>query len=190
MGKTLRYVSERAAVTRSMRACVQCVTFLSLPVHADHPSLTQPDASHIRLRVRGLQELDEAVLRRLPKRIYVPLPDATTRRALLAHLLSGPHYRLPPAHLDALVQRTEGYSGSDLAALAREAAMEPLRELPPAAIATVQASKARALSASTLLALRLPATHPTASSQSATPSSKRSASAPESLSRCQHSSLF
>lgn len=89
------------------------------------------------------EELDEAVLRRLPKRILVPLPDAATRAALLSHLLRGPQFRLPAADLDRLVQRTEGYSGSDLAALAREAAMEPLRELPPERIATVQASKAR-----------------------------------------------
>lgn len=33
------------------------------------------------------QELDEAVRRRLTKRIYVPLPDAAGRLAVLAHLL-------------------------------------------------------------------------------------------------------
>ena len=32
-------------------------------------------------------ELDEAVLRRLVKRVYVPLPDAAARRALIIHLL-------------------------------------------------------------------------------------------------------
>lgn len=89
------------------------------------------------------EELDEAVLRRLPKRIFVPLPDAATRRALLQLLLKGPQFRLPAEDVERLVARTEGFSGSDLAALAREAAMEPLRELPPERIATVQASKVR-----------------------------------------------
>lgn len=89
------------------------------------------------------EELDEAVLRRLPKRILVPLPDAAARRALLALLLRGPQFRLPAADAERLVARTEGFSGSDLAALAREAAMEPLRELPLQRIATVHASKAR-----------------------------------------------
>lgn len=32
-------------------------------------------------------ELDEAVLRRLVKRVYVPLPDETARKALIKHLL-------------------------------------------------------------------------------------------------------
>jgi SpoVK/Ycf46/Vps4 family AAA+-type ATPase len=38
-------------------------------------------------------DLDEAVLRRLVKRIYVPLPDSDARRALLVHLIEK-HHRL------------------------------------------------------------------------------------------------
>lgn len=40
------------------------------------------------------EELDSAVRRRLVKRIYVPLPDAEARRALLKNLLKGDDYAL------------------------------------------------------------------------------------------------
>ncbi|KAG2441613.1 hypothetical protein HXX76_003233 [Chlamydomonas incerta] len=73
-------------------------------------------------------ELDEAVRRRLTKRIYVPLPDAAGRLAVLSHLLQGQPHRLSRGDLDVIVRATSGYSASDLAALCKEAAMAPLRE--------------------------------------------------------------
>jgi spastin len=44
-------------------------------------------------------DLDEAVIRRLPTRILVPMPDAAARRALVAGLLKGVPCKLPGAHL-------------------------------------------------------------------------------------------
>ncbi|XP_021904336.1 spastin isoform X2 [Carica papaya] len=90
------------------------------------------------------QELDDAVLRRLVKRIYVPLPDENVRRLLLKHQLRGQTFCLPGRDLERLVRETEGYSGSDLRALCEEAAMMPIREL-GASILTVQADQVRAL---------------------------------------------
>ncbi|KAF8944315.1 hypothetical protein BGZ47_004393 [Haplosporangium gracile] len=75
------------------------------------------------------QELDEAARRRFVKRIYIPLPEAETRRNLLTKLLSGQDYRLSSGELQTLVRQTEGYSGSDLTALAQDAALGPLRSL-------------------------------------------------------------
>ncbi|KAK9829573.1 hypothetical protein WJX72_006559 [[Myrmecia] bisecta] len=88
------------------------------------------------------QELDDAVRRRLTKRIYIPLPDAETRASLIQNLLRNQPVKLRPAELDRIVRCTEGYSGSDLAALCREAAMVPIREL-GSAITTVRPDKVR-----------------------------------------------
>lgn len=75
------------------------------------------------------QELDEAARRRFVKRIYIPLPEAETRLGLLKKLLQGQDYKLSAAEFQNLVQYTEGYSGSDLTALAKDAALGPLRSL-------------------------------------------------------------
>ncbi|KXZ44001.1 hypothetical protein GPECTOR_75g724 [Gonium pectorale] len=93
------------------------------------------------------QELDDAVRRRLTKRIYVPLPDAEGRMAVLAHLLKGQPHRLGRTELSQLVAATAGYSASDLAALCKEAAMAPLRELRPDRLVAVPASELRPLAA-------------------------------------------
>ncbi|OMO78635.1 hypothetical protein CCACVL1_14257 [Corchorus capsularis] len=88
------------------------------------------------------QELDDAVLRRLVKRIYVPLPDENVRRLLLQNKLKGQAFSLPGRDLERLVRETEGYSGSDLQALCEEAAMMPIREL-GSNILTVKANQSK-----------------------------------------------
>ncbi|KAK4872352.1 hypothetical protein RN001_014381 [Aquatica leii] len=77
------------------------------------------------------QELDEAALRRFPKRVYVTLPDADTRCKLLSKLLSKQGCTLSPKEPKRLATLTEGYSGSDLTALAKDAALGPIKELDP-----------------------------------------------------------
>lgn len=73
-------------------------------------------------------ELDGAMLRRLEKRILVPLPEPDARRAMFEELLPSvtDEENLP---YDLLVERTEGYSGSDIRLVCKEAAMQPLRRL-------------------------------------------------------------
>ncbi|KAI5706626.1 hypothetical protein M8J75_009902 [Diaphorina citri] len=89
--------------------------------------------SEHRLLVMGAtnrpQELDEAVLRRFSKRIYVTLPDSKTRKSLLEKLLNKHGNPLSQLELDAVAKLTEGYSGSDLTNLAKDAALGPIREL-------------------------------------------------------------
>ncbi|KAH6595091.1 hypothetical protein BASA50_006077 [Batrachochytrium salamandrivorans] len=75
------------------------------------------------------QELDEAALRRLVKRIYIPLPEASTRSALIKHLLGNHKHSLTDSDIRRLVGASAGYSGSDLTAVAREASLGPIRSL-------------------------------------------------------------
>ncbi|CAH9079504.1 unnamed protein product [Cuscuta europaea] len=73
-------------------------------------------------------ELDAAMLRRLEKRILVPLPEPEARKAMCEELLpSESDGEILP--YDLLVEMTEGYSGSDIRLLCKEAAMQPLRRL-------------------------------------------------------------
>ncbi|XP_038883745.1 katanin p60 ATPase-containing subunit A-like 2 isoform X2 [Benincasa hispida] len=73
-------------------------------------------------------ELDAAMLRRLEKRILVPLPEPEARRAMFEELLP-PQPGNEELPYDILMERTEGYSGSDIRLVCKEAAMQPLRRL-------------------------------------------------------------
>ncbi|KAG7298106.1 hypothetical protein JYU34_018874 [Plutella xylostella] len=90
-------------------------------------------------------ELDEAALRRFPKRVYVSLPDEQTRAALLTRVLSrgAASSAVDDAQVAELAARTEGYSGSDLAALCRDAALGPIRELDPEEVKSLDPSLVR-----------------------------------------------
>lgn len=75
-------------------------------------------------------DIDSAVLRRFPRRILVPLPDEAARRGLLQHLLqkAGKH-SLKSRDVSKLVDRTQGFSCSDISAIAVQASFGPLRAL-------------------------------------------------------------
>ncbi|XP_059656435.1 uncharacterized protein LOC132303264 isoform X2 [Cornus florida] len=73
-------------------------------------------------------DLDDAVIRRLPRRIYVDLPDAGNRVKILRIFLA--QEKLEPGfQFDDLANATEGYSGSDLKNLCIAAAYRPVQEL-------------------------------------------------------------
>ncbi|XP_072978016.1 uncharacterized protein [Typha angustifolia] len=73
-------------------------------------------------------DLDDAVIRRLPRRIYVDLPDAENRVKILRIFLSQENLE-PDFRYDELANATEGYSGSDLKNLCIAAAYRPVQEL-------------------------------------------------------------
>lgn len=116
--------------------------------------LTQFDGvqtnSHDRILVMGATnrpfELDNAALRRFPKRIYIGLPDKTTRLSMLNKLLCNQAHSLRSYQLDDLARLTEGYSGSDLTALAKDASLGPIREQSVERLKTISASSIRPVS--------------------------------------------
>ncbi len=68
-------------------------------------------------------DLDEAVLRRFPRRILVDLPDLDTRTEILEVTLA--ENRLDPSvNLTAIAERLEGYTGSDIKEVCREAVVQ------------------------------------------------------------------
>lgn len=73
--------------------------------------------------------IDEAARRRFVRRQYIPLPEGVVRARQLGTLLSHQKHGLTEEDLESLVDLTEGFSGSDITALAKDAAMGPLRQL-------------------------------------------------------------
>ncbi|XP_027724829.1 katanin p60 ATPase-containing subunit A-like 2 isoform X2 [Vombatus ursinus] len=79
-------------------------------------------------------ELDCAMLRRLEKRILVDLPSKEARQAMICHWLpavsnSGGVELRADLEYGLLSQETEGYSGSDIKLVCKEAAMRSVRKI-------------------------------------------------------------
>lgn len=91
------------------------------------------------------QTIDEAVRRRLVKRIYIPLPDRAARLSLLQRTLgkSKISYDISDQDFEKILDWTEGYSGSDLSAYVTDAAMGPVREISPRMIERVSVGDVR-----------------------------------------------
>lgn len=73
-------------------------------------------------------DLDEAVIRRLPRRLMVNLPDAPNRAKILKVILAKEDLS-PDVDLDGIASMTDGYSGSDLKNLCVTAAHRPIKEI-------------------------------------------------------------
>ncbi|MCJ1376454.1 hypothetical protein MMC20_007697 [Loxospora ochrophaea] len=73
--------------------------------------------------------IDEAARRRFVRRQYIPLPEGHVRGTQLKTLLGHQKHSLSDQDIQVLVELTDGFSGSDITALAKDAAMGPLRSL-------------------------------------------------------------
>ena len=66
------------------------------------------------------------MLRRLEKRIYIPLPDVKGRKILFERTLK--EIKLADdVNIDGLVNKSKGYSGADIKIICRDACMMPMR---------------------------------------------------------------
>lgn len=82
-----------------------------------------------------IQDIDDAILRRMPKKFPVSLPNAAQRRRIFELTLRDTRVDRgvsrsgnPTFDLDALVRVSAGMSGSDIKDACRDAAMVPIRE--------------------------------------------------------------
>jgi vacuolar protein-sorting-associated protein 4 len=73
--------------------------------------------------------LDPALRRRFQKRIHIPLPDFDARVSLLRNQLTGMLRKITVSDLTWLGQKTENFSGSDLATALQDALMVPVKRV-------------------------------------------------------------
>lgn len=71
-------------------------------------------------------DIDEALRRRLEKRIYIPLPNSAGREALLRINLKDVEV-CPGLDINVIAERLEGYSGADITNVCRDASMMAMR---------------------------------------------------------------
>ncbi|XP_035779890.1 katanin p60 ATPase-containing subunit A1-like isoform X3 [Anopheles albimanus] len=71
-------------------------------------------------------DIDEAFRRRFEKRVYIGLPNDNTRKALLELCLKGVSIS-PDLNIDTVADQLNGYTGSDIANVCRDAAMMAMR---------------------------------------------------------------
>ena len=74
-------------------------------------------------------DLDEALLRRLPKRVYCGPLDENGRFEFIKKVINRVETNLSDDDIREIAKRTNDYSNSDLMEMCREAAYQPVREL-------------------------------------------------------------
>jgi len=73
-------------------------------------------------------ELDCFIRKRFERRIYIPLPEESARKKIFKLHLGNTPSSLTEEDLEILAEYTEGYSGSDISSLVKDALMEPIRK--------------------------------------------------------------
>ena len=72
-------------------------------------------------------QLDEAMIRRFEKRIYIDLPKKEDRMMLLQHKMRKNNHNIVEKQWKCLADMTKNFSGADLGVLCKDAAMEKVR---------------------------------------------------------------
>ncbi|KAJ5144951.1 hypothetical protein N7448_002343 [Penicillium atrosanguineum] len=92
-------------------------------------SMGEPQRVVVLGATNRIQDIDEAILRRMPKKFPVTLPPAPQRLRILSLILKDTKVDRDNFDLHYLVKNMAGMSGSDIKEACRDAAMAPVREL-------------------------------------------------------------
>lgn len=95
---------------------------------SSHTSTTTPQRILILGATNRIQDIDDAILRRMPKKFPVGLPNASQRKNIFQLILRGTKIDRDNFDLEYLVRVSAGMSGSDIKEACRDAAMGPVRE--------------------------------------------------------------
>lgn len=72
----------------------------------------------------------------------MPLPDAEARKAFIEYKLKDANSNISEEDMTSLLEHCEGYSCADLNQVIKEAAMIPLREIPPEQLINLENTEA------------------------------------------------
>ena len=73
--------------------------------------------------------IEPAMRRRFEKRIYIPLPDSNARKVIISqYLKTEALFKCSDNEISQIVELTEGYSGSDISTMMKDALMQPVRK--------------------------------------------------------------
>lgn len=93
---------------------------------------SSPEGLPARIMILGatnrIQDIDEAILRRMPKKFAVSLPNSSQRRRILNLILKNTKLDTESFDVNYLTKVMDGMSGSDIKEACRDAAMVPVRE--------------------------------------------------------------
>ena len=92
------------------------------------------------------EDLDPAVLRRFTVRLLISLPNSNGRKQMLLSHLKSIKHTLDDQQVDDIVEKTDGYVGSDMFSLAQTAAMMPIDHLNPDEFLTMNVDEVRPVS--------------------------------------------
>ena len=101
---------------------------LSQPQETSSSSSESPPRILMLAATNRPEDCDPALLRRFGMRLYVGCPDAADRRKLVKRYLRDVDHTLTTRCRRQVAAATEGWSGSELEHLTREAVMAPVRE--------------------------------------------------------------
>lgn len=103
-------------------------------VQLDGAGTNEDDAILIIGATNRPQEIDDAVIRRMSNRLYIPLPSFNSRKELFSKVIleeskRGNKYDINENNLIEISKLTKGYSGCDIKNVIREASMQPIRSI-------------------------------------------------------------